>query len=550
MSLTKVSYSMISGAAVNVLDYGAVAGQDSTTAIQAALNTGKDVYIPTVSTPFLSGNLTVSTAGQTIFGNNGNSAIKLKNNANASLFTISANYVTICSVGLDGNKANQTDNTDVNASAVWSTGVSNLTVENCNISNFKRNGIASSFQNEYCIYKNNRIVNCDFIGIYNINSGAPLLRSVITENEIQSCGQDGIGTVGFQYCTISNNVVKNCTVAQISQESNCNFTTVSGNTVVGTGLSDTSNGIQSNDSNSVSIVGNSIYGVSNGVSVSGGSTSRSVSVTGNSIDSCKTGLLVDASSAQSPSLLNCYKYGVTITGNVIKNSREVAIWLNAVSGVSVTSNQIINFATDVSSESVSRNRAAIALRSYACFNVVNDNYIYDDSSSALKIAFLELYDGSQQSLSNSFNNNVIQNVVNDYGLQWSNINASTVVRPLRTSSAPTTGTWATGQISYNTYPASGGYIGWVSSDNRGGSFGTATTTGSMTSGSQSLVVASTDGFNEGMTITVAGAITDSVILQINHTTKTMALLDVAGATVSGAAVALKNPVFKTWGVIS
>jgi hypothetical protein len=40
MSLTKVSYSMIAGASANILDFGAVSGSDSTTAIQAAINSG------------------------------------------------------------------------------------------------------------------------------------------------------------------------------------------------------------------------------------------------------------------------------------------------------------------------------------------------------------------------------------------------------------------------------------------------------------------------------------------------------------------------------
>lgn len=48
MSLTKVSYSMIYGAPVNVLDYGADASgvTDSTTAIQAAINSGTNIYFP------------------------------------------------------------------------------------------------------------------------------------------------------------------------------------------------------------------------------------------------------------------------------------------------------------------------------------------------------------------------------------------------------------------------------------------------------------------------------------------------------------------------
>lgn len=48
MSLTKVSYSMIKGAPVNVLDYGAdpTGVADSTAAIQAAIDTGNTVWIP------------------------------------------------------------------------------------------------------------------------------------------------------------------------------------------------------------------------------------------------------------------------------------------------------------------------------------------------------------------------------------------------------------------------------------------------------------------------------------------------------------------------
>lgn len=48
MSLTKVTYSMIQGAQVNVLDFGAdpTGAEDSTAAIQAALDTGNTVWIP------------------------------------------------------------------------------------------------------------------------------------------------------------------------------------------------------------------------------------------------------------------------------------------------------------------------------------------------------------------------------------------------------------------------------------------------------------------------------------------------------------------------
>ena len=550
MSLTKVSYSMIQGSPVSIVDYGAIGDgvTDNTAAIQAAFNTSSDVFIP--NGIFLHTGLTISVAGKTVFGNGNNSILKLKNASNKSNITVSANYVTIQQLGLDGNKANQTDVTDINASGVWSTGVSNLSVLTCEIDNAKRNGIASNAQNENCIYRNNRIVACDFVGIYNANSGSPLLRSVISGNIIQSPGQDGIGTVGIKHCTISNNTINQPAVAGIALEARCDYTTVTGNTVFGAGVGDNANGIQVNDSYGVSVSGNTIYGNSVGVSVSGGNTSRSVNVTGNNLDSCRVSIQLDGSSAQTASSLDCYEYGITVTGNSIRNSSEMAVLVNALSGVNVTSNQIVNFATSVTSATQSRNRAAIAMRTFACFNVVNDNFIYDDSGSNLKVAILEVADGLEAALSNSYSNNIIQNVTTDYGLQFSTTNASTVVRPLRTSAAPTTGNWATGQISYNSFPASGGSIGWVSSDPVGGSFGSATTTGSITIGLTELTVASSNGFQEGMTITVAGAITGAVIIRINHTTKVMSLSAAASATVAGAAVALKNPVFKTWGVIA
>ena len=48
MSLTKATYSMIEGAPINVLDYGAdpTGVADSLTAMQAAHNTGQIVYYP------------------------------------------------------------------------------------------------------------------------------------------------------------------------------------------------------------------------------------------------------------------------------------------------------------------------------------------------------------------------------------------------------------------------------------------------------------------------------------------------------------------------
>ena len=75
MSLTKVSYSMIDGGAVNILDYGAsTASADNTAAIQAALNTGLDVYIP-AGNFVCTDTLSMNTPFQTLFGNGNKSQI-------------------------------------------------------------------------------------------------------------------------------------------------------------------------------------------------------------------------------------------------------------------------------------------------------------------------------------------------------------------------------------------------------------------------------------------------------------------------------------------
>jgi parallel beta-helix repeat protein len=75
MSLTKASYSMITGAPVNVLDYGAKGdgSTDDSAAIQAAINTGKPVVFPyatyKISTPITyTGEVNIDGNNSTILG--------------------------------------------------------------------------------------------------------------------------------------------------------------------------------------------------------------------------------------------------------------------------------------------------------------------------------------------------------------------------------------------------------------------------------------------------------------------------------------------------
>lgn len=75
MSLTKASYSLIQGAPVNILDYGAsTSSADNTAAIQAAIDTGMDVYIP-AGAFVCTDTLSMDTPFQTMFGNGWSSQI-------------------------------------------------------------------------------------------------------------------------------------------------------------------------------------------------------------------------------------------------------------------------------------------------------------------------------------------------------------------------------------------------------------------------------------------------------------------------------------------
>jgi hypothetical protein len=69
MSLTKATFSMVDGAPVNILDYGAdpTGVANSTLAIQAALDTGKSVFVPDGNF-LVTDTLTVTTPFQEIYG--------------------------------------------------------------------------------------------------------------------------------------------------------------------------------------------------------------------------------------------------------------------------------------------------------------------------------------------------------------------------------------------------------------------------------------------------------------------------------------------------
>lgn len=100
MALTKASFSMITGAYANVLDYNAdpTGTNDSSAAFTSAIATGNPVYVPPGT--YLC-NITISTSGATLIGAGREKTI-LKNFADSSVITITSASNSVRGVRIEG----------------------------------------------------------------------------------------------------------------------------------------------------------------------------------------------------------------------------------------------------------------------------------------------------------------------------------------------------------------------------------------------------------------------------------------------------------------
>lgn len=559
-AIAAASVARVNDRNISVAAFGAVGDgvTDDTAAITAALNGGASSVLINDGMTYIVSGLTITRANQRIYGNG---TLKLKDASNRPVISVNASGVEIEGIIIDGNKANQIATTDGRGEGVWiAMGLSDITIRNNRITNTKRSGIGSYGNTANVLVDGNKITFPGFIGIMPSTGSAHVAtRWKIVNNDVNTPGQDGIGTVAIQHSTVANNTIYYPTVAGIAFEARCDYSTVTGNTVHGRGAADVANGIQVNDSLGVSIVGNNVYGCGTGIVAGGGKSSHDVAIIGNTLRYCGAAngsIAVDGSRALAASFQNCHNYGATISGNSIRDSHTFGIMLNAVTGVTVTANQISEFAVAATAATAGRFLGGIVLRAFSCYNTVGENNIVDTSGSALRVGILEVNDGGQAPSNNLFKANQIRGPSQDICVTISQSgNTSSVERPKQGTSAPTTGTWARGQIHYHNHPASGGHIGWVSTDARGGSFGSFSTTGSITSGKNLLVVASTDGLFDGMSVSIAGAgpaaaELNTVVLAINRSNKAVTLLDKASITVGPSTeVKLYRPTFKSWGII-
>jgi hypothetical protein len=500
MSLTKVSYSMITGAPANVLDYGADAtgATDSTTAFQAALNTGKDVYIPNGT--FSITELTMSVS-QTVFGNGSLSVIKALSGSNA-LFTMQ-NGCTLRNFYINGNNQGQLYRNIATATSKFQLVVDSITVENW-LTGFTLSFVScqyvtvsnSFFNNVYSVVRASACLDFWVLNNYsNVNRFATLGfdpdpyffegacgNVIIDGNQINGSLRDGIVfeplVSGSQRITISNNVIKEMKESAIWFEGKCTKAVVSNNTI------------------------ENCYGLIyfSGMGVEIGGDSNDIVVDGNVVNNCLTGIYANGGSCTISNnfVHECTGYGITayqdgvyeIIGNVCRGNGGGFQGNSITTGLILDSNLFIENSANgasigpalknstITNNTFKKNNGAAStdpilsagLAIQSIYNlgldktsVVNNIFIGERIGISVTIAV----GGSVVPNTNVIANNVYSGITSQNIYFGTGANVQGVVDLPVTSSisygiaAPVSGYYNIGSIVYNTAPASAGYIGWV-----------------------------------------------------------------------------------------
>jgi len=172
MALTKVTYSMIKGEVANVLDYGAVAdatsgstGTDNAAAFKAAIDTGKDVFIPATPTSFgyRVSSVTISKPTR-IFGEGIDATVIWPTN-NYSCFVVASDNVEISNLtflGKTGTGQAEVYGDCIKFAASFSRPIEASKIERIKFRNLKMNGIHIAQT-----LRESHIRECRFIGMGN-----------------------------------------------------------------------------------------------------------------------------------------------------------------------------------------------------------------------------------------------------------------------------------------------------------------------------------------------------------------------------------------------
>lgn len=334
MSLTKATYSMIQGAAYNVLDFGAdsTGVASSVAAFNAAVANGGTVYVPS-GTYKLDGKVTLSVDNTTLFlaadvtcnvsgvealqspfgaqilvsanncaiiGSGPSSLLQNVLGTRANTVTLIPGFVKflIRDLTLDGGKSLVTSEiTDTFESGIMFIGYTpdtpsdiEATVDNVTVKNYAQYGIS--------IYGNQ----CNGIKIVNCN-----IRDIGNAGQANSVGAGVVAAIAGSNFIVANNVIKNCKQNGVFVSS---AGTASGNHVIA------NNTILTCDASGIAYIEQTIYGSISGVGI------QKIAVTGNiCIENTRSGIEFNVDT------LGLLKQ-VVITGNLCNNNTFAGIELN------------------------------------------------------------------------------------------------------------------------------------------------------------------------------------------------------------------------------
>lgn len=484
MSLTQVTYAMISNAAANVRDYGAVGDgiADDTTAIRAAMTAANTVYFP-AGTYLIKGANDYLTDGlqlksnQTVYGDGAASIIQQHS---TSFYAMSANQGT-------GGTTNPADNMKnivirdlafVNTTGTFAefqhmlnlNAVSNVVVERCTFRGFRGDGIylgSSNVANTERHNQNVTIRDCVFDGVNNENrNGISIIDGntvVIERNVFTNVTKSGQpGCVDVEPDNFAFPIIRNITIR--------------------------SNRMQSSLGGGVAL----LLGYANNP---GASPPVNIHVHDNYMNGCLSGVSVSVFSTPTEASPNC---NILVAHNTIEASTGSMCFFDGCSGVTVANNQFISnpnkgeigylyanynlsFIGNTFKDNGRTSTDCLWIRSATLLTF--DSNVFCDNGSAVgagrDMNFLATYTGSRIYLRNNvftspggYTSTSIE-VDATYTLNNGNSqdinNVWTYVATIeffgngsdRFTAAPAAGTWARGNAVYNATPSAGGTPGWV-----------------------------------------------------------------------------------------
>lgn len=332
MSLTKVTYSMIEGAPVNVLDFGAVGDgvTDDTAAIQAAVNalSANSCLVFPAGTYMVSNNIVSTTSDVSVLGygakivQTGTFKTTLRFN---SVSNIDVRGIWFVGKGTEYNAASSSWN---GVAAVYFSSCTNVSVSDCYMTNHSGGSIRWGGSADGFRFTNNKIVGIGTAG--GITPGGN--NGDVAISGFASSADDNI-------IIADNDISEHCFGIGLSRGSNC---VISGNVIHDI---PGQHGVYLAEQSGIVIVNNTLenielIGIKNQLAdLVSLTTATDISISNNIIkDVGGSGIGVGATSGAAP--LGSYAENVSITNNVITNAGDYAIICESVRNASVSNNII------------------------------------------------------------------------------------------------------------------------------------------------------------------------------------------------------------------